>query len=82
MSDEHKNDDEKVYLFDKPKNVSRLLNGFYAICGEGFEGVNWKRLVGQLDRWLGVWAERGQIVGRTWTECTYSKLTSSCRFGH
>ncbi|MEL0036934.1 MAG: hypothetical protein VW882_11120 [Gammaproteobacteria bacterium] len=33
MSDEHKNDDEKVYLFDKPKNVSRLLNGFYAICG-------------------------------------------------
>ena len=33
MSDEHKNDDEKVYLFDKPKNVARLLNGFYAICG-------------------------------------------------
>ena len=23
---------QKVYLFDKPKNVSRLLNGFYVIC--------------------------------------------------
>lgn len=33
MSEEHKNEDEKVYLFDKPKNVSRLLNGFYAFCG-------------------------------------------------
>lgn len=33
MSEAHKNDDEKVYLFDKPENVSRLLNGFYAICG-------------------------------------------------
>ena len=25
--------DEKQYLFDKPRNVSRLLGGFYAICG-------------------------------------------------
>ena len=24
---------EKQYLFDKPKNVSRLLGGFYVICG-------------------------------------------------
>ncbi len=23
---------QKDYLFDKPKNVSRLLNGFYVIC--------------------------------------------------
>lgn len=23
---------QKVYLFDKPKNVSRLLNGFYVSC--------------------------------------------------
>lgn len=25
-------DKEKQYLFDKPKNVTRLLRGFYAIC--------------------------------------------------
>lgn len=24
--------DQKSYLFDKPENVKRLLNGFYAIC--------------------------------------------------
>ncbi|VAX10308.1 hypothetical protein MNBD_GAMMA26-1489 [hydrothermal vent metagenome] len=28
MSDEK----EKIYLFDKPENVERLLKGFYAIC--------------------------------------------------
>ena len=28
MADEN----QKTYLFDKPENVSRLLNGFYAIC--------------------------------------------------
>lgn len=27
-----KDPDEKLYLFDKPENVSRLLNGFYVIC--------------------------------------------------
>ena len=26
------NKDEKQYLFDKPKNVKRLLTGFYIIC--------------------------------------------------
>lgn len=26
-------DKEKQYLFDKPQNVSRLLLGFYIICG-------------------------------------------------
>ncbi|WP_455199874.1 hypothetical protein [Kaarinaea lacus] len=25
--------DEKSYLFDNPGNVSRLLSGFYVICG-------------------------------------------------
>ena len=25
--------DEKLYLFDKPENIKRLLRGFYAICG-------------------------------------------------
>ena len=25
--------DEKTYLFDNPRNVSRLLLGFYVICG-------------------------------------------------
>ena len=25
--------DEKQYLFDKPRNVTRLLHGFYAVCG-------------------------------------------------
>ena len=25
--------DEKTYLFDNPRNVSRLLFGFYVICG-------------------------------------------------
>ncbi len=32
---EHRNSDkeqEKQYLFDKPKNVQRLLRGFYAVC--------------------------------------------------
>ncbi|MGD8593079.1 MAG: hypothetical protein PVF82_09630 [Gammaproteobacteria bacterium] len=24
---------EKQYLFDKPENVSRLLRGFYIVCG-------------------------------------------------
>lgn len=24
--------DQKMHLFDKPKNVERLLKGFYAIC--------------------------------------------------
>jgi len=24
--------DQKTHLFDKPKNVERLLKGFYAIC--------------------------------------------------
>lgn len=28
MSDEK----EKIYLFDRPENVNRLLKGFYAIC--------------------------------------------------
>ena len=28
MSDEK----EKIHLFDRPKNVERLLKGFYAIC--------------------------------------------------
>ena len=31
MSNEHK--DEKTYLFDNPRNVSRLMSGFYIICG-------------------------------------------------
>ena len=31
MSQEQK--DEKQYLFDNPRNVSRLLGGFYVICG-------------------------------------------------
>ena len=26
------NEQEKQYLFDKPKNVQRLLRGFYAVC--------------------------------------------------
>lgn len=30
MSDEQK--DEKTYLFDNPRNVTRLLSGFYIIC--------------------------------------------------
>ena len=25
--------DEKQHLFDNPRNVSRLLRGFYAVCG-------------------------------------------------
>ena len=28
----NKNKDEKTYLFDNPRNVSRLLSGFYIIC--------------------------------------------------
>ena len=24
--------DQKIYLFDKPENVKRLLNGFYVVC--------------------------------------------------
>ena len=31
MTNEHK--DEKQYLFDNPRNVSRFLLGFYIICG-------------------------------------------------
>ena len=31
MSNDHK--DEKTYLFDNPRIVSRLLTGFYIICG-------------------------------------------------
>lgn len=27
------NNNEKTYLFDNPRNVSRLLLGFYIICG-------------------------------------------------
>ena len=30
MSENQK--DEKTYLFDNPRNVSRLLSGFYIIC--------------------------------------------------
>ena len=29
----NKQNDEKTYLFDNPRNVSRLLKGFYVICG-------------------------------------------------
>ncbi len=29
---DHKDKDEKQYLFDKPRNVTRLLRGFYIIC--------------------------------------------------
>lgn len=33
QNDKHGADmDEKKYLFDDPKNVSRLLNGFYVVC--------------------------------------------------
>ncbi len=28
-----KHPDEKQHLFDKPENVSRLLRGFYIVCG-------------------------------------------------
>ena len=28
-----KDPEEKQYLLDKPRNVSRMLSGFYAICG-------------------------------------------------
>lgn len=28
-----KHPDEKLYLFDKPENVNRLLRGFYVVCG-------------------------------------------------
>lgn len=33
MADQPELKDDKIYLFDKPKNVSRLLLGFYIICG-------------------------------------------------
>lgn len=33
MADSSKPENEKQYLFDNPKNVSRLLLGFYIICG-------------------------------------------------
>jgi len=33
MSEHPKNNNDKQYLFDNPKNVSRLLLGFYIICG-------------------------------------------------
>jgi len=29
---DHNNEPEKQYLFDKPRNVQRLMRGFYAIC--------------------------------------------------
>ncbi|MGD8783197.1 MAG: hypothetical protein PVF28_05420 [Thioalkalispiraceae bacterium] len=32
MSEPSQAKDEKTYLFDNPKNVSRLLLGFYIIC--------------------------------------------------
>lgn len=32
LSNQQKQQDKKDYLFDKPKNVSRLLNIFYALC--------------------------------------------------
>ena len=32
LSDEQDNLDKKDYIFDKPENVSRLLNVFYALC--------------------------------------------------
>ena len=32
MSDNKNKDNEKQYIFDNPRNVSRLLNGFYIIC--------------------------------------------------
>lgn len=32
MSNKSNRDNEKKYLFDNPKNVSRLLNGFYVVC--------------------------------------------------
>ena len=32
LSDKRDKLDKKNYLFDKPKNVSRLLNAFYALC--------------------------------------------------
>ena len=28
----NKNKDDKTYLFDNPRNVTRLLRGFYIIC--------------------------------------------------
>jgi len=31
MNDENKKD-EKVYFFDKPENVKRVLNIFYSLC--------------------------------------------------
>ena len=47
--------DEKQYLFDKPENVSRLLRGFYILCGVLFAldfvvhrhvYLDWERLPG------------------------------------
>lgn len=32
LSDEQDKLDKKDYIFDKPENVSRLLNVFYALC--------------------------------------------------
>lgn len=32
LSNQQKQQDKKDYLFDKPENVSRLLNVFYALC--------------------------------------------------
>ena len=33
MRDKNNEKQEKQYLFDKPQNVSRLLRGFYMLCG-------------------------------------------------
>ena len=32
MNDPDPKQDTKQYLFDKPRNVKRLLRGFYAVC--------------------------------------------------
>jgi hypothetical protein len=32
MSERPERNDEKTYLFDNPRNVSRLLLGFYIVC--------------------------------------------------
>lgn len=36
MSENNNKDKNKQYIFDNPKNVSRLLNGFYIICATLF----------------------------------------------
>jgi len=32
MSEDENKNNEKQYIFDNPRNISRLLNGFYIIC--------------------------------------------------